>query len=486
MTVRRIALVGYPAVYFRHFAQSLQDDGFEVYWICGLRADALTLVQAGVPSSRVLDVNEGFAPGHMSLQQARQDAHHWESNGEPRVNDLILMDRLLSLKPTDFSLKYMAHLGSVVNAFLMRNRIGLASSWRDTALQLMTMLVCKRSGVPFVVPTRARIPQELYMFGTAHHTAEVLQIREVAAEDRAWAQAFLDEFRGRGVKPALKRAARGFGDVLRMFPTHFRAFAYEVRRAPADRGNDYARYPLARLMRMYLQRKLNLLMYKMSRPGETQLPDERFALYALHTQPESSIDVSGSYFSDQVGLVKFIARSLPASLVLYVKVHPTDVDGKSLAFYRQLKRIPGVRLVDFAVDSRSLLMRCDLLFALTGTIAYEAALLGKPVVTFAKNFFNDLPAVRFCDAPPRLPALVQEVLANPTAQYSDRDTVEFLARLRAASYSGEVSRFHQGHHVHLSADDLAIAKRAYADLFAFFSASQPFQRPEGLNGGANV
>lgn len=464
---KKIALAGYPAEYFKHFADHLTANGYDVFWICGLTSDANFLIGSGVKITNILDVNQGFDASDISLEEVRACLHSWEDFAWPLANDIILMDRLLSRKSPDFAHRYMAHLGSTISGFLDRNRVRLVTSWRDTALQLMTMLVCKRLNISFVIPTRARIPQEMYMFCTSHHTADYVQLREVREEDRIWARNFLEKFRGQGLKPALKRAARGFIDVARMLPAHLRAFFYELRRAPADLKNDYARYPLVRLIKIYLTRKFNLVMYKLVKPGEIKLPAEKFVLYALHTQPESSIDVVGSYFSDQINLVKFIARSLPATHALYVKIHPTDMDGKSLEFYRELKKIPGVKLIDYSVNSRDLLLKCEFLFALSGTIAYEAALLDKPVIVFAKNFFNELPAIHYCDAPPNLPSLIHEILSDSARDpLRDFEIIEFLSKLHASSFDGEVSRFHLGQKVHLTAGDLATVLHAYDSLWS--------------------
>lgn len=472
MKNKRLVLVGYPAVYFLHFAQFLERNGFEIFWICALHADARYLRTQGVNPARVLDLTQGFDPRQQTDSQIGRQLIAWESDGLPRINDIILMDRLLSRKSPEFARRYLAHVTSRVADFIQARSILLASSWRDTAPQLATMLVCRELGVPCVVPTRTRIPQEMYGFSMGHQTRDMLQLRPITQTERQWAETFLKAFESGGLKPALKRAAKFWSDVLRMLPNHMQVLLYEIRRMPADRGNDYTRYTIPGLMTMYLFRKYNLLRYKLQSPSlKDGLGNEPFCLYALHTQPESSIDVQASFFSDQIALIRLIARALPASHMLYIKVHPTDVDGKSLAFYRELRRLPGVRLVDFSVDSRTLLERTTLLFALTGTIAYEAALLGKPVIALADNFFNRLPSVHTCLTPTALPSLVRQILAAPQDPASLRPQIlDFLAWVRACSYDGEVSRFHLGHHVRLTEQDLETVRRAYNDLIDYFSS----------------
>jgi hypothetical protein len=382
------------------------------------------------------------------------------------------MDRLLSRKDWRFSVELLCHVATEISAFIERNELQMMSSWRDTAIQMTAMLVARRHKIPFVIPTRIRIPQEMYGFCTAHHTDSFITLRPTTQEDNTWAETFLAAFERRDLKPALKKSSRSFLDVLRMMPSHFRAFIYEARRSIADPRNDFTRYPLWRLIVMYVRRRKNLLFYKLMRPAErapsVALP---YCLYALHTQPESSIDVQGSYFSDQIELIRHIARSLPASHVLYVKVHPTDVDGKSLDFYRRIKDIPSVVLVDFSVDSRLLQEGASIIFALTGTIAYESALLQKPVIVFARNYFNALPTIHYCTDPMTLSDLIGRLLEDCSFPSMERRKriLSFMAHIRAACFVGEVSRTFGASNEPLREADLQEIQKAYLALWRNFS-----------------
>lgn len=464
---RMVALIGYPAEYFLPFARAMQKYGFEVFWVCALKADVNYLARNGELASRILDLNHDFHPGAHPLSDCREVLSRFENDVDPKVNDIILMDRLMREKDWKFSIEYLHHVATSVADFLSANGINLVSSWRDTSIQLISMLVTRRLGIPFVVPTRIRIPQEIYGFCSAHHTDSFICLRETTAADVAWSETFLETFESRKMRPALKISTRNFIDIFRLVPSHTRAFLYELRRSISDIGNDYTRYPIGRLLLMYLRRRTNLTLYKLFNPSEHELPQgEKFCIYALHTQPESSIDVQGSYFSNQLELIRYIARSLPATHVLYVKVHPTDVDGKSLSFYRQIKQIPSVKLVDYSVDSRVLLDRASIVFALTGTIAYEAGLLQKAVVVFARNYFNGLPTVHFCESPFALPTLVSKLLSGRDLQKNYRaEILSFLSKLRASCFQGEVSRSWVALNKGLTADDLHQLQIAYSTVY---------------------
>lgn len=467
---KNIVLLGYPAEYFLPFARSLEEIGFDVFWIVSLNSDERHLIRNGVSKKAILNVQNGFAIAENDLAKCRSNLALFEQPGQPRFNDIILMDRLLSLKDPDFAIRFMSHVASEIDKFLAERRIKFVTSWRDTSVQLAGMLVAKKQKIPFVIPTRIRIPQEMYGFCTEHTTDSFVQFRIDAPADQDWAREFLETYEKSGLKPALKKSTRSFLDVIRLMPSHAKAFFYEFRRSFADFGNDYTRYPIPRLIRMYIVRRINLLLYKLSNPCQSIDPiNEKFCLYTLHTQPESSVDVQASYFSDQFSLVKLIARSLPASHILYVKVHPTDVDGKARRFYNAIKRIPNVRLVDFDVDTRMLVIKSDLIFALTGTVAYEAGLLRKPVIVFAKNYFNSLPTVEYCESPIKLPALIDQMLLLDSKDKNSMSSEieKIMARLRACCFNGEVSRTYGASNEALRVSDLKQLQIAYDSVFRF-------------------
>ena len=177
--------------------------------------------------------------------------------------------------------------------------------------------------------------------------------------------------------------------------------------------------------------------------------------------------MAGSYFSDQMGLIQFIARSLPPTHELYVKIHPTDIDGKKLEFYEMIQAIPGVRLIHNDLDSRTLINRCDIIFALTGTIGYEGGLMGKNVITFAKNYYNELPTVSYCESPPQLPEIIRKILNNPAPESDTvrEKIISFLGYYRSRVFDGEVNRMFGSNPRSLLESDYKTLKIAYETLY---------------------
>ncbi|MGH8221522.1 MAG: hypothetical protein ACREQZ_00980 [Woeseiaceae bacterium] len=476
MDKKRIALIGYSPGYFQSFAQALEHSGFEVYWVHSLSSAAKYQVRAlSTPPARVLDTTEKFIPSLHAIENCKQTLAALESAEGPKINDIILMDRILRRKAHVFALYYLHHLQRVLLKFFTENSIKLVSSGRDTALQMMSMLVCRKEAIPWVVPARLRIPIEMYMFASGHQTASIVNIRAVTNEDRAWAEEFIGSFKAKPSRPALKSAARTFTDVLKMTPRHAKLFVSLLKSSTSDKGNDYSRYTILRILWMYLRRRLNMMCFK-AFPPYSSVGERPFCLYALQTQPESSIDVVGSYFSDQIALITFISRSLPVSHELYVKIHPTDVDGKSLWFYRRIAKLPGVRLLNYDVDARDLMERSSIIFTLSGTIGYEAALIGKSVVTFARNYYNRMPTVHHCESPPRLPALVESLLNATPPDNLREQIIDCLADLKAQSFHGEVNRMYLPEGKQLTREDLKSLQAAYDSLYSRLTSPAGWSR----------
>jgi hypothetical protein len=151
-------------------------------------------------------------------------------------------------------------------------------------------------------------------------------------------------------------------------------------------------------------------------------------------QPESSIDVLGSYFSDQLKLIKDIRRALPFNVTLVVKEHPNFLGLKSIGFFRQVRRIPNVKLVRHDISNFDIYKKSSIVFTVSGTPAYEAGMMGIPAVIFSRMYFDGLSAIRYCPDVTILKPLVFELLNGFTRDYEA--DCRFMADLVNRSHDG--------------------------------------------------
>lgn len=156
-------------------------------------------------------------------------------------------------------------------------------------------------------------------------------------------------------------------------------------------------------------------------------PHENFAFYPLHYEPEIAISLFAPFFTDQIQLIKLIARSLPVGHKLYVKEHPAMVVYRPRSYYKELKKIPNIKLINPTVTSFEIMPYAKLVTTITGTAGWEATLLKKPVITFGDVFYNQLSFVKNCRTPEQLPYLIKAQIEN--FQYSEDELVRLISAL---------------------------------------------------------
>ena len=139
-------------------------------------------------------------------------------------------------------------------------------------------------------------------------------------------------------------------------------------------------------------------------------PNEEFVFYPLHLEPEIAILLHAPFYTNQANLIRKIAESLPINYKLYVKEHHLMVEYRPRSFYKELKKMPNVKLIRPTVLGLDIIKQAKLVATITSTAAWEAVLLKKPAISFGHQFYNVLPMVEMCHDIEKLPELVDKQL----------------------------------------------------------------------------
>lgn len=410
---KSIALVGYHDPIFWPFAQRFEADGFQVYWINTEPIASQRLRSMEVPDERICDVLEGEYHS-MSHDECINILREYERPGLPTINSIIFMDQYLRHARYEDSLVYLAESARKVRSFLLDRKVLFVSSGRDTALQMMTMLVCKKLGVFWGCVTRVKLPKEWFGFSPTHQGDVFYRMRSVEERDYEFARQWLKQFRSDlSIKPLAKPKFSGFEKIFKhlrplaaLLLSHlrFRIKSGHYRKVPGPNLFwHFKRY--IKTLRNYCYYRYFLKFYRSA--------EEPFILYGLHRQPESSIDVRGAFFDDQLTLIKQIVRSIPVTHRLYVKVHFSDVIGQSPEFYKTITSFPSVKLIDPDADSKALIRQASVIITNVGAMGQEGGYLGRPVIAMSKMFWCNLPTVRYCGTPAELPDLINSLIQSP-------------------------------------------------------------------------
>lgn len=109
--------------------------------------------------------------------------------------------------------------------------------------------------------------------------------------------------------------------------------------------------------------------------------------YPLHLEPEATILTYSPWLRDQLEVCRLISQALPVNWKLIIKENPLMLGLRNLKYYKQLKRLPNVQLIDPTISSRNVILNSDITITLCGTASMEARILGKPSISLGRPPF---------------------------------------------------------------------------------------------------
>jgi len=428
---------------FHAVAVQLEKLGHDIFWISTSNTWSKWLRNHGVPESNLLDLTE-FGPEWTSKKslssEEELELHRLEAKSEVTINNLILMDRLSMSKPYPIIRACLYVAAREFRRFMIENQIKTLFSEATWALELLAILICRDIGGHCYCPGTVRIPSNRFCFFEGYMQSLIALIREPDERHMEKAREFLDYYLNNNIKPYYWYKGNKFP---RPHLDWLKKLFLNLRRNNEDKF-EQMRIPSTHLATIRLSNVIKNRWFTYTKPFEdVQLPPPRpYILYALHQQPESSIDVQGAFFSNQLELIKSISRSVPSTHELYVKDHRHCIGERPLRFYKTIKRIPGVRLINPFIDSHQLIKHADLVISVSGTIAYEAALFGRPAMTVAPMFFGPILEVNGINPYRQSFSDIFNCLSGKNEYNADsrrQKNIEFLAWLLAQSFEGVVS-----------------------------------------------
>lgn len=416
-------------------ADRLEAAGYRCVWLVpGKRWDAW-LADEGVPEERRLKLYSLTESSKaLPLEMAKAILGAWEQEDRPRIAALIRMDRLMKTWPKDRAWQVLAAYGQAIDRFLRDQNVVACFGEQTWAWEMLTALIARSQGRGAYFYSTVRIPSERWgIFEPITH--RLVHWRAPTATDEEWATEFLTTWRARPAKP--------FYAASHPSATTFRRHWWdELRRRllpQAEASDDITVRPIKDAIRDRLRLASNALRLRLSPPFEPAPAGGRFVLFCLHHAPEASIDVLGAPHSNQAHLIERLSRLLPATHELWVKEHPDWLGDRSPEWLAQIAALPNVRLIDPAAGTFELLKRADLVVVITGTIGYEAALMGRSAVALMPLFFDPLMRVSAADFPDPLSWPLTRLLTPPSpgsVARHDKECCDFLARLHAISFPG--------------------------------------------------
>jgi len=115
-----------------------------------------------------------------------------------------------------------------------------------------------------------------------------------------------------------------------------------------------------------------------------------YIYFPLHVDPEASTMVLADQLTDQMFIIETVAKNMPAGMKVLVKEHIPSIGRRPKGYYERIRNMPDVTLVSPFMDSFELIKKCETVFTVTGTAAWEAMILGKPAIMMGYIHYTNL------------------------------------------------------------------------------------------------
>ena len=110
-----------------------------------------------------------------------------------------------------------------------------------------------------------------------------------------------------------------------------------------------------------------------------------YVFFPLLTEPEVALHGIADDFFFQLSAINIVSRDLPSNYKLIVKEHLLSIGRRPEQFYEQINSLKNVLIADPLDLGLDYIKHSKILACITGTAAWEAAVMGIPVISFSKN-----------------------------------------------------------------------------------------------------
>lgn len=222
-------------------------------------------------------------------------------------------------------------------------------------------------------------------------------------------------------------------DIMLSKTTKIRGFLHYFSRIDEEYGKYYVNYGRSRLS-IFKNETLKILKTfvrkqfigkKFKKNVDLEKP---FVYFPLHFQPERSTLSVAPFYTNQIEIIRHIAKSLPINFRLIVKEHPLqEIAGwRNISYYKEIFDIPNVELLNPKFSNDLLLEKTSLIVAITGTIACTAAFFEKPSIVFGNAIFNSLPSIFRIHNIEDLPSIIKKAINSKVEIYDVNKFVKIM------------------------------------------------------------
>ena len=160
-----------------------------------------------------------------------------------------------------------------------------------------------------------------------------------------------------------------------------------------------------------------------------------YVYFPLNINEEASLLYYAPYFTNQIEVIRNIAKSIPIDHLLYVKEHVAAGlrSWNEVKYYKEIMELPNVKLIHPKFDNNILIKNSKLLISIRGSSSLKSVKFGIPSITFGKQPYQIIPSVFGVESLTHLPDLIKTAL-NFKSKSSDYEKFESLLDINGFSF----------------------------------------------------
>ena len=340
----------------------------KVFWIC-------------VNLNEFKQIKEHYSDSQI-LYLKKNDLVNENLNSNFKINELIFSDRSLNVKKKDDK-NYLINAEEQISNFIKLNNIEYIFGEFTWAHEILINLICNYKpelNCKHFNPGAVRIIPDRFLFfenidNSKYYVRKNIEIKKLTIDERYYRE-FIKSHN------VLKKLF----DIKLILHKIFKLFYDDY-----FDNNDPRKISRSKRIINFSYKYLNLIVYSLLKKKKLKdLEKKNFIIYYLQKTPEANTDVKGIYYSDHIINIQNIWKILPSNFQLVVKQHPACTGDNNLFFYKKIKNLYNVHLLDELSGNIFENNKPLATFSINSTASIEAALNEIPSFTFANCFFNEL------------------------------------------------------------------------------------------------
>jgi len=153
-----------------------------------------------------------------------------------------------------------------------------------------------------------------------------------------------------------------------------------------------------------------------------------FIYFPLGVDMERNLLISAPFYTNQVEIIRHIAKSLPIHFRLIVKETPAQKsrEWRKISEYKEIQEIPNVVLMHPDVSSEEIIKKSSLVITISGSSGLEAAFFEKPSIVFSDTVYSFLPSVTRIENIEKLPEEIKNSLSKKVLPHDVSSFINIL------------------------------------------------------------